>query len=88
MVYKNNIPSNELEKWLKIEKERLSELVLRLFHTELEAVYEEYNRAQDNESRLVSYVLNSALFPKHPNGQQTTIGTSEHLEKPFYVGYS
>ena len=38
-VYKNNIPNNELEKWLKIEKERFSDLVLRLFHTELESVY-------------------------------------------------
>ena len=38
-VYKNNIPNNELEKWLKIEKERFSEIVLRLFHTELESVY-------------------------------------------------
>lgn len=81
-VYKNNIPSNELEKWLKVEKERFSELVLRLFHTELEAVYEEYNRAQDNDSRLVFYSLMQALFPKHPNGQQTTIGTSEHLKSP------
>ncbi|KQR94993.1 peptidase M16 [Chryseobacterium sp. Leaf180] len=81
-VYKNNIPANELEKWLKIEKERFSELVLRLFHTELEAVYEEYNRAQDNDGRLVNYALMEALFPKHPNGQQTTIGTSEHLKSP------
>lgn len=84
-VYKNNIPSNELEKWLKIEKERFSELVLRLFHTELEAVYEEYNRAQDNDGRLVNYALMDALFPKHPNGQQTTIGTSEHLKNPSMV---
>ena len=37
-VYKNNIPANELEKWMIVEKERFSELVLRLFHTELEAV--------------------------------------------------
>ncbi|MFY1045136.1 M16 family metallopeptidase [Chryseobacterium sp. GP-SGM7] len=81
-VYKNNIPSNELEKWLKVEKERFSELVLRLFHTELEAVYEEFNRAQDNDGRLVNYALMDALFPKHPNGQQTTIGTSEHLKSP------
>lgn len=81
-VYKNNIPSNELEKWLKIEKERFSELVLRLFHTELEAVYEEFNRAQDNDGRLVNYEMMNALFPKHPNGQQTTIGTSEHLKNP------
>ncbi|MCL8535838.1 insulinase family protein [Chryseobacterium gallinarum] len=84
-VYKNNIPSNELEKWLKVEKERFSELVLRLFHTELEAVYEEYNRAQDNDGRLVNYALMEALFPKHPNGQQTTIGTSEHLKNPSMV---
>ncbi|CAI9685064.1 M16 family metallopeptidase [Elizabethkingia anophelis] len=84
-VYKNNIPNNELEKWFKIEKERFSELVLRLFHTELEAVYEEYNRAQDNDGRLVNYELMSALFPKHPNGQQTTIGTAEHLKNPSMV---
>ncbi len=44
-VYKNNIPNNELEKWLKVEKERFTELVLRLFHTELESVYEEFNRS-------------------------------------------
>ncbi|WP_283423207.1 M16 family metallopeptidase [Chryseobacterium profundimaris] len=81
-VYKNNIPNNELEKWLKIEKERFSELVLRLFHTELESVYEEFNRAQDNDSRLVQYEMMDALFPNHPNGQQTTLGKAEHLKNP------
>ncbi|WP_406567611.1 M16 family metallopeptidase [Chryseobacterium oryctis] len=81
-VYKNNIPNNELEKWLKIEKERFSEMVLRLFHTELESVYEEFNRAQDNDSRLVQYELMDALFPTHPNGQQTTLGKAEHLKNP------
>ncbi len=81
-VYKNNIPSNEFEKWLKVEKERFSEIVLRLFHTELESVYEEFNRAQDNDSRLVNDELMEALFPKHPNGQQTTLGDPEHLKNP------
>ncbi|MFZ4930942.1 M16 family metallopeptidase [Chryseobacterium sp. Mn2064] len=81
-VYKNNIPNNELEKWLKIEKERFSEIVLRLFHTELESVYEEFNRAQDNDTRLVNYELMDALFPTHPNGQQTTLGNPEHLKNP------
>ena len=81
-VYKNNIPNNELEKWLKIEKERFSEIVLRLFHTELESVYEEFNRAQDNDTRLVNYELMAALFPTHPNGQQTTLGKPEHLKNP------
>lgn len=84
-VYKNNIPSNELEKWMVIEKERFSELVLRLFHTELEAVYEEFNRAQDNDGRLVNYALMDALFPLTPYGQQTTIGKSEHLKNPSMV---
>lgn len=81
-IYKNHIPKTELEKWLKIEKERFSELTLRLFHTELESVYEEFNRAQDNDGRLVNYELMDALFPTHPNGQQTTLGKAEHLKNP------
>ena len=81
-VYKNNIPKNELEKWLRIEKERFSELVLRLFHTELESVYEEFNRAQDNDGRLVNNTLMELLFPMHQNGQQTTLGRPEHLKNP------
>jgi len=81
-VYINDIPSNELEKWLSIESERFSQLVLRLFHTELETVYEEFNRAQDNDARLSWYTLMANLFKKHPYGTQTTIGTSEHLKNP------
>lgn len=81
-VYKNNIPSNELEKWMIVESERFSELVLRLFHTELEAVYEEFNRGQDNDFRLVSYAMMKNLFPESHYGTQTTIGESEHLKNP------
>jgi len=81
-IYHNNIPSNELEKWLVIEADRFSELVLRLFHTELETVYEEFNRAQDNDSRLVSYAMAEALFPDSHYGTQTTLGSSEHLKNP------
>lgn len=81
-VYINDIPSNEFEKWLTIESERFSELVLRLFHTELEAVYEEFNRSQDNDWRLSYYTMMKSLFKKHTYGTQTTIGTSEHLKNP------
>lgn len=84
-VYKNNIPSNELEKWMLVESERFSELVLRLFHTELEAVYEEFNRSQDNDFRLIHYALMENLFPTSHYGTQTTIGTSEHLKNPSMV---
>lgn len=43
-VYVNDIPSNQINNWLKIESERFRKPVLRLFHTELEAVYEEKQR--------------------------------------------
>ncbi len=81
-VYINDIPSNEFEKWLTIESERFSELVLRLFHTELEAVYEEYNRSRDNDYWLAYEAMSANLFKNHPYGTQTTIGTSEHLKNP------
>ncbi len=84
-VYVNKIPSNGLDKWLHVESERFSQLVLRIFHTELEAVYEEFNRSQDSDFRRAAYVMNDALFPTHPYGQQTTIGISEHLKNPSMV---
>ncbi|BDS12212.1 M16 family metallopeptidase [Aureispira anguillae] len=81
-VYINDIPSNEIEKWLKLESERFNELVLRLFHTELEAVYEEYNIAQGKDGRKVFAAFMKGLLPNHPYGTQTTIGTGEHLKTP------
>jgi len=84
-VYKNKIPANELDKWASLESERFNKLVLRLFHTELEAVYEEFNRGQDSDGRKAHYAKMEALFPKHPYGQQTTLGTSEHLKNPSMV---
>ena len=84
-VYKNKIPANELEKWLTVESERFSELVLRLFHTELEAVFEEFNRGQDNDFRKSYAAMLKGLFPNHPYGQQSTIGTAEHLKNPSMI---
>lgn len=81
-VYINDIPANELDKWAALEAERFSELVLRLFHTELEVVYEEFNRGQDSDFRLAYYAMMENLFPSHQYGTQTTIGTSEHLKAP------
>ena len=81
-VYINDIPSDELERWMAIESERMRECVLRLFHTELETVYEEFNRTQDNDGRRAYKRMNELLFPHHPYGTQTTIGTGEHLKNP------
>ena len=84
-VYKNKIPANELNKWLNLEAERFSTLVLRLFHTELEAVFEEFNRGQDNDFRKQYAAMLEGLFPKHQYGQQSTIGTAAHLKNPSMV---
>ena len=84
-VYTNKIPTNEFDKWLTVEGERFSKLVLRLFHTELEAVFEEFNIGQDNDFRKSYAAMLSALFPNHPYGQQTTIGTGEHLKNPSMI---
>lgn len=83
-VYQNSIPSNELEKWLALESERFQHLVMRLFHTELEAVYEEFNISQDNDGRWAYANLLKALYPTHPYGTQTTIGEGEHLKNPSH----
>ncbi len=81
-VYLNDIPSNQLEKWLTIESERFRNPVMRLFHTELETVYEEKNMTMDSDSRKIWENLYAGLFRKHTYGTQTTIGKAEHLKNP------
>lgn len=81
-VYVNDVPSNMMEKWLSLEAERYRNPILRLFHTELEAVYEEKNISLDRDGDKVWEALNAELFKKHNYGLQTTIGTIEHLKNP------
>ena len=81
-VYVNDIPSNQLENWLKIEAERYRKPVLRLFHTELEAVYEEKNRGLDSDNSKLWEAVFAGLFKNHTYGTQTTIGTIDHLKNP------
>ncbi len=81
-VYVNDVPANELERWMKLESERFRMMALRLFHTELETVYEEFNIGQDQDARKVNRAIREVLFPTHPYGTQTTIGTASHLRNP------
>ncbi len=81
-VYINDIPSNQLERWLTIEAERFGNPVFRLFHTELETVYEEKNMSLDNDGRKVMEALMQGLYPTHTYGTQTTLGSQEHLKNP------
>ena len=80
--YTEDIPSNEVENWAKIQSDRFQNMVIRGFHTELEAVYEEYNIGLSSDQRKLFTALTAMLFPNHPYGTQTTIGTQEHLKNP------
>lgn len=84
-VYTDDIPAAALEKYLTVQAERFRKPVLRLFHTELEAVYEEKNISMDNDRSLVFETLFANLFPNHNYGKQTVIGTVEHLKNPSLV---
>ncbi|MCS7036408.1 MAG: insulinase family protein [Saprospiraceae bacterium] len=81
-VYVNDIPSNELERWFALESERFRRPVLRLFHTELETVFEEYNISQDRDFRKTLKAMQEALTPTHPYGTHTTLGRGEDLKNP------
>lgn len=80
--YVENIPSNEVDNWLKVESDRFQNMVIRGFHTELEAVYEEYNMGLSKDGNKLYNALMAKLFPTHPYGTQTTIGRGEHLKNP------
>ena len=80
--YVEDIPSNQVENWARIQADRFANPVIRGFHTELETIYEEYNMGLTQDSRQVWEATLSGLFPHHPYGQQTTIGRPEHLKNP------
>ncbi len=83
--YVENIPSNEIDTWAKVQGDRFQNMVIRGFHTELEAVYEEYNISLSSDWRKMYAALFAKLFPMHPYGTQTTLGRGEHLKNPSIV---
>lgn len=84
-VYTDDVPASSLDKYLAVQAERFRNPQLRIFHTELEAVYEEKNRSLDSDGSKVFETLFSNLFQNHNYGKQTTIGTVEHLKNPSLV---
>ena len=81
-VYVEEIPSNQFENWARIQADRFMNPVLRGFHTELETVYEEKNMSLTEDFSKALETLDGMLFPDHPYGQQTVLGTQEHLKNP------
>ena len=81
-AYVENIPSNQLENWARIQADRFENSVIRGFHTELETIYEEKNMSLTRDSRKVYEKIFSLLYPNHPYGKQTILGSQEHLKNP------
>ena len=81
-VYVEQIPSNQIENWARIQADRFANPVIRGFHTELETVYEEKNMSLTKDFRKALEALDGMLFPDHPYGTQTVLGTQEHLKNP------
>lgn len=80
--YVEDIPSNQLDTWARIQADRFEHPVLRGFHTELETIYEEKNMSLTQDGRKMSEAMLSTLFPHHPYGTQTVLGTQENLKNP------
>jgi predicted Zn-dependent peptidase len=80
--YVATVPSNQIKNFLQLELERFKDPVFRTFHTELESVFEERNlRVTDLYSNLFKQ-YHSIMFPSHPYGDKSPIGTDEHLKNP------
>lgn len=81
-VYTEDIPSNQIDNWARIQSDRFRNIVIRGFHTELETIYEEKNMSLTQDSRKLWEALDNGLYPHHPYGKQTVLGTQEHLKNP------
>lgn len=81
-VYTEDIPSNQIENWAKIQSDRFKHAVIRGFHTELETIYEEYNMSLTKDGNKVFYKIMELLYPNHPYGMHTVLGEQEHLKNP------
>ena len=80
-VYYNTFPPYQINKWLEIASERFVNPVFRTFQSELETVYEEYNRGNDNPSNRTQKFMLEKAFPGHPYSR-SIIGLGEHLKNP------
>ena len=80
--YVEDIPANEIDSWAKVQADRFKNMVIRGFHTELEAVYEEYNIGLGSDGEKQMQAMSKKLFPGDPYGTQSTIGAQEHLKNP------
>ena len=80
-MYYNSFPPGEIYKWMELYSQRLLNPVFRAFQPELETVYEEFNRGQDQQGNRMREFIFETIFSGHPYGR-SIIGLPEHLKNP------
>jgi zinc protease len=82
VAYFNMFPSHQLDAWLYLYSMRFTNPVFRLFQAELETVFEEKNMYDDNFITALIENFYANLYKNHPYGQQTILGSTEHIKNP------
>lgn len=80
-AYHNSFPPSAMEKWIKLNSDRLINPVFRSFQAELENVFEEYNMYQDQMSTHQREFLFENLYNNTPYDHDV-IGYAKHLKNP------
>ena len=80
-VYHNEFVSSYFEQWAELNSERIMNPVFRLFQSELETVYEEKNRSDNQELSAFSNMILSEGY-KGTQYACPVIGTTEYLKNP------
>ena len=82
IAYHNSFPGNQIDKWMEVYSHRFVNPVFRMFQSELETVYEEKNMYADDSFGTMFEFFMKNFYKKHPSGQQSVIGSVEHLKNP------
>lgn len=79
--FHNRFPAYQMERWLTLYADRLTNPVFRSFQAELENVFEEYNMYSDDNGQHVTRFINSESCKGTPY-ERDIIGYPEDLKNP------
>ncbi len=80
--YHSYFPAQNMQLWLDINAHRFIDPVFRTFQSELEVVYEEKNRWDDDFENAIYVASQELLYENFTYGLWPTIGKTEHLKSP------
>lgn len=80
-AYHSTFPPTAMEKWIKLNSDRLINPVFRSFQAELENVFEEYNMYNDDMGTHQRQFIYENLYANTPYDRDV-IGYAKHLKNP------